>query len=121
MTNVNSDDLVERYLSVWNEPDAAARQVLIAETWTPQGQYLDPALSAEGWTAISAMVEAVQQRFPDHRFQRVGPIDAHHDRLRFAWELADPGGACALSGVDFAQVAADGRLASVTGFFDSHA
>ena len=57
---------------------------------------------------------------PATAFRRTGPIDAHNDRLRFGWELApEGGGAPAVRGVDFAVVAPDGRLASVTGFFDA--
>ena len=28
-------DLIDRYIAVWNETDAAARRDLIARTWTP--------------------------------------------------------------------------------------
>ena len=114
------DDLIARYLAVWNEPDPAARRDLIARTWSEGARYLDPALSAEGQEGVDAMVRAVHERFPGHRFRRVGAADAHHDRLRFGWELAPEGGGPAVvRGVDFAVLAADGRLASVTGFFDA--
>lgn len=118
MTNAH-DNLVERYLSAWNETDPAARQDCVARAWAEQGSYRDPALAADGHAAIAGMAAAVQQRFPDHAFRRTGPIDAHNDRLRFGWELAPrAGGPPAVRGVDFATLAPDGRLASVTGFFD---
>ena len=114
------DTLIERYLAVWNETDAATRRNLIARTWTAEARYLDPMLSAEGPEGIDAMVQTVQERFPGHRFRRTGAADGHHDRLRFGWELApEAGGAPMVRGVDFATIAADGRLASVTGFFDA--
>ncbi len=121
--NGRHDDLVEGYLAAWNETDAAARRALIARCWAEDGRYLDPMLSAEGHAGIAAMVEAVQAKLPGHRFRRAGPVDAHHDRLRFAWELAPGGGGpAAVRGVDFAVLAADGRrLASVAGFFDAAA
>jgi hypothetical protein len=43
-----------------------------------------------------------------------GP-DAHNDRVRFTWALLGPDGAVG-GGTDFAIVAPDGRLRSVTGF-----
>lgn len=113
------EDLVDRYLAAWNATEAGARQAMIESAWAEQGSYRDPALAAEGHAAIGGMVAAVQQRFPGHAFRRTGPIDAHNNRMRFAWELApEGGGAPAVRGVDFAVVAPDGRLASVTGFFD---
>lgn len=118
MTNAH-DDIVDRYLAAWNETDPAARQDRVARAWAEQGSYRDPALAADGHAAIAGMAAAVQQRFPDHAFRRTGPIDAHNDRLRFGWELTPrAGGPPAVRGVDFATLAPDGRLASVTGFFD---
>ena len=112
-------DLVDRYIAMWNETDAGRRRALIARIWTEDAHYVDPALEGEGREGIEAMVKAVQERFPGHRFRRTGDVDSHHDRIRFAWELAPEGGAAIASGADFGVVAAAGeRLHSVTGFFD---
>ncbi len=114
------DDIVDHSLAAWNATDPAKRRALVAAAWDEQGSYRDPALAADGHAAISAMAEAVQQRFPGHAFRRTGGIDSHNDRLRFGWELAPvAGGTPAVRGVDFAVVGPDGRLASVTGFFDA--
>jgi hypothetical protein len=63
------------------------------------------------------MVDAVQAQYPGHRFGRVSGIDAHHDQLRFAWQLVDPDGAVAAAGIDVGTVAPDGRLQRIVGFF----
>ena len=111
--------LVDRYLAAWNATEEGPRQAMIERAWAEQGSYRDPALAADGHAAIAGMVAAVQQRFPGHAFRRTGPIDAHNGRMRFGWELApQDGGAPAVRGVDFAVIGPDGRLASVTGFFD---
>jgi hypothetical protein len=65
---------------------------------------------------ISDLAAAVQSQFAGHTFRRVSDIDAHHDVLRYAWELVAPDGSVALSGLDVA-VVADGRLQHVVGFF----
>jgi hypothetical protein len=41
----------------------------------------------------------------------------HHEHLRFAWRLVAPDGTIAVAGIDVADVAPDGRLARVVGFF----
>ena len=111
--------LIDRYIAVWNESDAARRRELIARTWTEGARYVDPLMSGDGPDGIDAMVGGVQERFPGLRFRRVGGIDAHHDRVRFGWELVDAGGGSPLvAGVDFGVVAGDGRLREITGFLD---
>ena len=80
-------ELVERYITSWNEPDADRRRALIAQTWTGGARYLDPVMQGEGHAGIDAIIQGVQARFPGHRFRRIGEVDVHHDRIRFSWEL----------------------------------
>lgn len=114
-------NLVDRYFAIWNETDAGRRRDLIARTWTSDAHYRDPLLEGDGHDGIDAIVRAVHERYPGHRFRRTGGLDAHHDRLRFAWEFAPEGGPAVVTGVDFATVGAEDRLQSVTGFFDAMA
>jgi hypothetical protein len=111
-------DLIDRYIAMWNETDAARRRELIARTWTDTASYLDPMLQGEGQAGIDAMVQGVQARFPGHRFRRTSEVDAHHDRVRFSWALVTEGGAALVTGTDVGVVAADGRLQTITGFLD---
>ena len=108
---------VDTYLAMWNETDVPRRQSCIAQAWTGDGHYVDPALEASGHEALSGMVDGVQSRFPAHRFRRVSGIDVHHDQLRFGWELVAPDGAVVVAGIDVGELAPDGRLRRITGFF----
>jgi hypothetical protein len=108
---------VDTYLAMWNETDPARRAEHIERAWVRDARYVDPQLEAEGRTALSDMVAAVQTRFPGHRFRRVSEVDAHHDKVRFAWELAAPDGSIVVAGIDIGELASDGRLQRVTGFF----
>ena len=83
--------LIDRYIACWNEADAARRRALIAETFTEGAAYCDPMLQGEGHAGIDALIAAAQQHFPGLRFSRRGGADAHHDRLRFSWELGPDG------------------------------
>jgi hypothetical protein len=111
-------DVIDRYIAMWNETDAERRRALIARTWTETASYLDPVLQGESQAGIDAMIQGVQARFPGHRFRRTSEVDAHHDRVRFTWELAPDDGPALVTGTDFGVVAADGRLQTITGFFD---
>ncbi|MDO9707425.1 nuclear transport factor 2 family protein [Paracraurococcus lichenis] len=112
------DALIDRYIACWNATDAAERRGLVAATFTEDAAYRDPMLQGEGHAGIDGLIAAAQQHFPGLRFRRRGGADAHHDVLRFAWDLGPEGAAPIAGGTDMAVVAADGRLAAVTGFID---
>ena len=116
MSNVT--DLIDRYFEMWNETDESRRRALILSTWTPGASYVDPMLKADGPGGIDAMVQGVQAKYPGLRFRRVGPVDMHNDQLRFAWEFGPEGGAAVVKGIDFGTLGSEGRLQSITGFFD---
>jgi len=108
---------VDAYLSAYGEPDAARRAELISQVWAADGELVDPPLAAEGHAGISDMAATVQGQFAGHRFRRVSAIDEHHGRFRFAWELVAPDGSVAVAGTDVGELAGDGRLRRITGFF----
>ena len=117
MTNTIAS-VVDTYIAAWNEGDPQRRRALVGETWTDDGTYLDPLMSGAGADEIAAMIGAAQAQFPGHRFElHFGP-DAHNDVVRFAWTLTAGDGPVA-RGTDFATVAEDGRLRSVTGFLEA--
>jgi SnoaL-like protein len=111
------DTTIDTYLDMLNETDATRRAELVARAWTPDGRWVDPPLESEGHAGIAEMVAGVHAQFPGHRFRRVSGVDAHHDRLRFGWELVAPDGAVVIAGTDVGELAPDGRLRRITGFF----
>jgi hypothetical protein len=113
----NFTDLVDRYIAVWNETDDERRRSLIARTWTEDSTYLDPLMRGEGRSGIDAMIQGVQGQFPGLLFRRTSEVDAHNDRVRFAWELGPEGGQALAGGVDFGVIVGD-RLQTITGFLD---
>jgi hypothetical protein len=119
MTDLTTDvtTTVDGYLAAWNERDPQRRAELIERVWAPDGQLIDPPMAGEGHDGISVMAEAMHTHYEGHRFERISGVDAHHEHVRFAWQLVGPDGQVALTGLDVADVAGDGRLARVVGFF----
>ena len=120
MTDVMVRDLtatIDAYFAMWNEEDAAARAKHIEEAWTEDGRYSDPARDATGHAALSEMVAAARPQFPGHTIKRSSGIDAHHEHLRFAWEVVGADGSVPVAGIDVGVLAPDGRLRQITGFF----
>ncbi|MEV4826281.1 nuclear transport factor 2 family protein [Micromonospora sp. NPDC049274] len=113
------DTLAERYIAIWNETDPARRRTEIADVWAADARYVDPLSVAEGREAIDAMIAAVQDRFfPGMAFRLAGPVDGHHDQVRFTWELGPAGVEAPIVGFDVAVVDGDGRLSQVLGWLD---
>ena len=113
-----ADALVEGYIAMWNEADGERRRALVAQTVTDDASYVDPLMSGSGVDGIDAMIAGAQEQYPGHRFTLVSGPDAHNDRVRFSWTIAPEGGDPIAVGHDFALLAPDGRMASITGFLD---
>jgi SnoaL-like domain len=108
---------VDAYFKMLNETDPERRSRLIEQVWAPDARWIDPPLAVEGHAAIDTKAAGAHDQFPGHRFRRTSGIDCHHDQLRFAWELAAPDGTPAVAGIDVGELAPDGRILSLTGFF----
>lgn len=106
---------VDTYIATWNERDPQRRRALVAQAFADDASYRDAHRSGEHHDGIDTMIAEAQGQFPGHHLDLVFGPDAHNDRVRFSWSLIGPGGAVG-GGTDFATVASDGRLSSVTGF-----
>jgi hypothetical protein len=111
-------EIVERYLAAWNEKDAGLRRGLVEALWTEDGSYTDPLADAHGPAEIDGLIGAVQAQFPDFVFTLGGAVDAHHEQVRFTWNLG-PAGAPEPVVIGFDVAVLDGdRIGSVYGFLD---
>jgi hypothetical protein len=108
---------VDTWLAAYCEPDESRRAELVAQVWAPDGELVDPPLAGAGHETIAALAGAVLGQFPGHTFQRTSPIDAHHAYARYGWQLVAPDGQVAVAGLDVAELAPDGTLRKVVGFF----
>ncbi len=116
MTDIQN--VIERYIDVWNETDANRRRQLIGEVFADDAAYTDPLAAVRGHDAIDQFVAAGQAQFAGLQFSLGGAIDAHHDQARFTWHLGAPGmEEPVVVGFDVA-VLNGGRLREVYGFLD---
>src|SRR3954462_7124917 len=108
-TVTNFAALIDGYVETWNETDPQRRRAAIARTWAEDGSYVDPLFSAEGRDGIDALLQGLQGQYPGIRLTRTSDIDAHHDRVRFSWELGPADGPVLAGGIDVG-VVVDGHL-----------
>ncbi|PRY47748.1 hypothetical protein LY71_112105 [Geodermatophilus tzadiensis] len=72
-----------------------------------------PPPAGHWWTSCS-----LQEQFPGFVHRPAGPVDAHHDQVRFTWHLGPEGAEPPVTGFDVAVTDGDGRIRTVLGFLD---
>lgn len=112
------ESLVSGYCAAWGEPSETRRQEILEKVWADDATYTDPTVDLAGRHALAEHISRVQQKFPGSRIVRLGPADAHHGLARFAWRSVLPDGRIVKQGIDICEIAADGRLQRIVGFFD---
>ena len=114
---IDLTNLIDTHLAAYCDADADRRAALVAEVWSTDGSLIDPPFDGTGREAIAAMTDVVLAHYPGHAFRRTTVVDAHHKFARYGWELVASDGAVAISGTDVVELAADGRLGRIIGFF----
>jgi hypothetical protein len=124
-------ELAERYIALWNEPDADVRRRMIAELWTEDGRHvLQPpqeirAIAAQPGLGLTAILEArgyeqIEARAASAYEHWVGSeglsfrgrddADRLGDVVKFHWEAVAREGEVFAVGLNFLVIAADGRI-----------
>ena len=123
--------LADRYVALWNEPDAGRRRQTIAELWTQEARHcVQPpqeirAIAAQPGIAMTAILEArgheeIEARVASAYEHWVGSEglsfrgrdDAERlcDVVKFHWEAVTKDGELFGVGLNFLVLAADGRI-----------
>jgi hypothetical protein len=115
--SLTPDSAVAIYCAAWNTDAKSDRDRLLARVWTPDGVYSDPnPTRTVGRAALSDTIAALQHRYPGARFRCSAP-QVHHSAMRTTWIFRKPDGSEIAHGMDFFELAEDGRIHRVTGFF----
>src|SRR5262245_14599004 len=102
MEKVNA--IVDRYVGMWNEPDIDKRRLAVVSLWTPEGLHLAKRHHCVGYAAIEDRVTRAYEASVApgiNVFRHAGNIDAHHNIVRFGWQMVRrETGEVAASGLD---------------------
>lgn len=127
---IDPQELVDRYVSVWNEPDADLRRKAIPALWTEDGlQILQPpqqiveaaavigfvpTLEARGYHALEARVTRAYEAFiapGKFAFRPRDNVARLDDIVKFNWEMVPTnGGEVAGIGLEILILGTDGRI-----------
>ena len=64
-----------------------------------------------------ALIGGMHGQMPGAHIDVTSKTDAHHDKLLFAWRFASGDGSMTIEGIDFGELAEDGRLKKIVGFW----
>jgi hypothetical protein len=110
-------ETVAAYMDAWNEPDASKRKPLLEKAWADDGAYIDPVSDVKGRDGLEATIAGFHAQQPGARIDLTSGIDQHHNQIRFKWDFVRADGNIAVSGIDVGEIAPDGRLARIVGFW----
>ena len=131
LSSPSAAKLAERYMALWNEPDADRRRLMIAELWTEDGRHiLQPPqeirgiaarpglamtaiLEARGYEEIEARAASVYEHWVGSEglsFRGRDDADRLDDVVKLHWEAVAKDGTVVAVGLTFLVLAADGRI-----------
>ena len=127
----SAEQWAEKYLGLWNEPDADRRRRMIAELWTEDGRHilqppqeireiaaqpgigLTAILEARGHEEIEARATSVYEHWVGSEgltFRGRDDADRLDDVVKLHWEAVDRDGTVLAVGLSFLVLAAGGRI-----------
>jgi hypothetical protein len=116
MTPADVDILIGKYIAAWSEPDPAARRALLEVVWSADGTYTDPLSHASNREELDTLIAKFLENNSGAKFTLRDKIDFHHGYVRFYWTLHLANDRV-LPGMDYGEVAPDGKLSKIVGFF----
>jgi hypothetical protein len=124
-------ELAEKYVALWNEPDADRRRRMIAELWAQDGRHvlqppqeirqiaaqpgiaLTAILEARGYEEIEARAASAYEHWVGSEglsFRGRDDADRLGDVVKLHWEAVTKDGTVFAVGLSFLVLAADGRI-----------
>jgi hypothetical protein len=124
-------ELAEKYVALWNEPDAGQRRRMIAHLWAEDGRHilqppqeiraiaaqpgiaLTAILQAQGYEEIEARAASAYEHWVGSEglsFRGRDDADRLDDVVKLHWEAVAKDGTVVAVGLSFLVLAADGRI-----------
>lgn len=107
-----------KYASSWKAEGEAEKRAIFEQTLSPDCVYLDPLQRCEGWEALLGYMTAFHAQIPGGHFV-TKEFHSHSSKGAARWELQGADGQVLGVGMSMVEFGEDGRLRSMTGFFDT--
>ena len=120
MTQHELDSFLTRYVAMWHEPDAQRRRAIVASLWAEDAENTTRRFEVRGLDAIFARVTRAHEEWVAEKgfiFRPAGYPDAHHNVVKFVWEMVpSAGGPIEARGLDVFVLREDGRIRALYQF-----
>lgn len=117
MTALDGATTVQNYVAAWNTQDDVVRRRMLEASWTSTGTYTDPLVQLQGWEELRRHASTFAERWPGAKIVVTSSMEPHNDMVCFGWRVIGTQGETLREGIDFGELAADGRLRRLVGFF----
>ena len=114
----NAKKVWELYANSWGVESAQEKTALYEQCLEAGCMYTDPTIRVSGWDDLMAYMLDFHKQIPGGHFVTTDFL-AHHDCCLANWEMRAGNGDIAGTGISFAQFSENGKLKSMTGFFDA--
>jgi len=110
-------DALVAYWTAWNESDLDRIRGHLVDAVTDDVEWNDPRDSFAGIAELEQAIRRLRASKPEYAFVIASEIDAHHDRLRYRWDMVR-NGRTLMEGLDIVTLdPLSGLIARVDGFF----
>jgi hypothetical protein len=110
----DAEDLVQRFVSVWNERDPERRRQSVRNLWVPEGRHLMGGQDVRGYEGLEQRVAASNERNVAEKgyvFRPATGIQALPGVVKFRWDMVRAGSDEVISaGVGFLVVNEERRI-----------
>ena len=113
-TELAADQIADRYLAVWSEPDPAARYAAVAALWAPDGiEFTGGGIQFREHDGLDARVREAYEAFianGEYALTSPGDVSRHDDIVTFTAQLTTPDGEVAWAARVFLLLRPDGLI-----------
>ncbi|MEO8057907.1 MAG: hypothetical protein ABI671_06245 [Burkholderiales bacterium] len=113
-------NIIERYLSMWNESDPDRRHEIVKGLWADDGENVSRRFDIRGVDEIVRRVDQAHTDWVQSKgfiFKAAGAADSHNHLILLPWEMAPrKGGMPEARGTDVFVLNGDGRIQSLYHF-----
>ncbi|HEX4725799.1 MAG TPA: nuclear transport factor 2 family protein [Pseudonocardiaceae bacterium] len=115
-------ELAQRYIAVWNEPDAERRLAGIEALWAVDCAHYTDIREAHGYDALHERIAKAYEQWVapgQYVFRAVDNANGHHNTVRFNWEMVTTDSDQVVSvGFDFLLLDDQGKISVDYQFID---
>ena len=107
----------ETYVSAWKPQPEPDKRAIFARCLSPECVYTDPLTQARGWNELATYMASFHENAPGAHFVTRRFL-AHHRHSIAHWAMVGEDGTALGEGSSYGEYDAEGRLLTMTGFFD---